>query len=106
MKTSDFVGRYWHKLTDKEKLWILSESHESWQWLVDNVKQPDWCHYPEALMHQMGCWSLVLNNGDDTWTNITPKFCHRCDCSKWGERKINRRIFINRILRRGKFRKG
>ena len=38
------------------------------------VKQPEWCSYPGALQHVLGCWSL-------TGKLVTgPDFCKNCEC--------------------------
>lgn len=40
------------------------------------LKQPDWCCYPDATFPISGCWSLVGGyvTGED--------YCKKCDCYK------------------------
>jgi hypothetical protein len=76
MKLSDLKGKYWHKLTDKE-MQALKELKPSNKWFFKNIKQPDWCAYPEALAGLMGCWSLNFRD-----RKRTRKMCRECDCYK------------------------
>ena len=44
--------------------------------MTENIKQPEWCGYPEAIMYHWGCWSLL--NGMVT----SEEYCKNCDCYK------------------------
>jgi hypothetical protein len=80
MKLSDLKGKYWHKLTDKE-IEVLKKKKATVGWGLKNLKQPDWCGYPDALCGGMGCWSLVDH---EIRKKISRKFCAKepCDCYK------------------------
>lgn len=39
-----------------------------------DMKQPDWCNYPDATVRMFGCWSLVNGLVKDE------DFCKDCDC--------------------------
>lgn len=73
MKKSDLIGRYWHELTPAEK-GMLRKTRTKIGWLIKNLKQPDWCAYPNALGGQVGCWSLMDDN-----VIIDKKLCKSCD---------------------------
>jgi hypothetical protein len=68
---------YFHELNDKEYKKIFKVKGRSWQWLMDNYSQPDWCTYPEALCGDMGCWSLVWHRKE-----INEEYCKNCDLHK------------------------
>jgi len=70
------AGKYWHELTEKE-VQSLFDSGLTYGWLVENIKQPDWCEYPEALMGDFGCTSLVLLSHR---RKISKEYCKNCDC--------------------------
>ena len=79
MKKSDLIGKYWHELTVEEKK-FLRKKRVRVGWVVENLKQPDWCIYPNALACALGCWSLM---GDSV--KINKKFCKACDYYVKGE---------------------
>ena len=51
---------YWHKLTDEQRLDIWENSGLKVHEFMEKYSQPDWCGYPDALMPNFGCWSLVM----------------------------------------------
>jgi hypothetical protein len=62
-------------ITDAE--WkTLCDANTTWQWIMENFDQPEWCNYPDALSGMMGCWSLVGRY-------VTgKKYCKNCECNK------------------------
>ena len=46
----------------------------TWAQFLEKYKQPNWCEYPEALMGDMGCWSLMTPG---TIQNI--ESCKNCE---------------------------
>ena len=80
MKIEDFVGKYWHELTDDE-IQFLFDSKVTYGWLVENVKQPDWCFYHSALYGEFGCTSLTLL---DYRKKISRGYCKNCDLYEKG----------------------
>lgn len=81
VKISDFKGKYWHKLSHEEVEKIMSIEKLSVGELIENIKQPDWCNYHQALSFSMGCWSLCTTEKDGLRTKISKEFCKSCDCS-------------------------
>ena len=67
--------KFWHE-TDNEERKKLRD--KTWQYVVDNYKQPDWCNYPEALAGDMGCWALVYSTYDDEALFLACKACEYC----------------------------
>lgn len=71
--------KYFHELTEAE-FNKLMEQHMTWGECAKQYPQPTWCGYPDAVMSQYGCWSLMFFRvtGED--------FCKTCDsykaCSK------------------------
>lgn len=63
--------RFWHELGDKEFKIVLKKM--TYGEVKRKYKQPDWCHYPEALMPLFGCWSLLGDRG-----KINLGFCKDC----------------------------
>ena len=53
----------------------MVKEHKTFQYIMDNYRQPEWCKYPDALNGNMGCWSLTLHR-----TKISREFCKDCDC--------------------------
>lgn len=70
--------KYWHEISQDEVNEVIA-SKKTYQFLVDNYKQPDWCSYPDALMGVMGCWSLTDNGPDGLRTKVSHDFCKTCD---------------------------
>lgn len=79
MKISDFKDKYWHELTQEEIDTIMSIEKLSIGELIANVKQPDWCSYPEALSFGFGCWSLCSTK-KEIRARISKDYCKKCDC--------------------------
>ena len=77
LQVSLLAGKYWHELTDEE-MQIMFDAKVKIGWVVENIKQPDWCEYPNALEGVMGCWSLIDVN--DLRKKICHEFCKNCDC--------------------------
>lgn len=50
--------QFFHKISNDEYNRLVDED-KTWQHIIDNYKQPDWCGYPEALRGGMGCWKLT-----------------------------------------------
>lgn len=71
------AGKYWHELTDEE-MQKLFDAKVTYGWTLKNIKQPDWCTYPNALEGTMGCWSLT--DVKDLRKKISHEFCKDCDC--------------------------
>jgi hypothetical protein len=71
--------KYWHQISQEEIVDLIEKGTTN-QYIVDNYKQPEWCSYHEALMGQLGCWSLVDNTPDGLRTKISESFCSNCDC--------------------------
>lgn len=69
--------KYFHKVTKKE-LKSLYGKGLTWNYIMDNYKQPSWCGYTDALNGLMGCWSLT----GELRTKISKKFCNDCECFK------------------------
>lgn len=70
---------YFHELTDEQVNELLA-SHITWGELVDRFAQPEWCNYHNALMGEMGCWSLVDMRG--LRKEISLDYCKSCDCCR------------------------
>ena len=51
---------------------------KTWQYVIDNYKQPDWCTYPEALAGDFGCWSLVYSDHSAEGLFLVCKDCDYC----------------------------
>ncbi len=66
--------RYWHRLSKKEKRYIL-DSNIPVKEFLKQYHQPSWCDYPEALAGLMGCWSLMVS-----LTYVSKRYCKNCDC--------------------------
>ena len=73
MKKKDLIGKYWHELTIEQKEFLRKKKVKI-GWLIKNLRQPDWCAYPNALGGQVGCWSLMDDN-----VIIDKKLCKSCD---------------------------
>lgn len=71
---SPLVGRYWHELNDEE-IQKLFDAKVTYGWIAENMRQPDWCKYPNAL-EWTGCWSLTETN---LRKKISPEFCKDCE---------------------------
>lgn len=70
--------KYWHEIS-QEEIDKLFEDKATVGFVLENYKQPDWCHYPEALSGIMGCWSLMDKN---LRTEISHDYCKTCECYK------------------------
>lgn len=69
---------YYHELPQSEIEKLIVDK-KTYQFIIDNYKQPDWCKYPEALNGSKGCWSLVDYS---LRTKISKEFCKNCDMFK------------------------
>lgn len=69
--------RFWHRVG--QKVVDSINGNKTWQYVMDNFKQPTWCNYPEALSGIMGCWTLTSDEGRQ---KISRKFCKDCECYK------------------------
>jgi len=78
MKKEDLIGKYWHKLTNEEFDFLFSGG-VTWGWVLENIKQPNWCYYHQALYNQFGCTSLVSYR-----ERINEEYCGKCDLYKTG----------------------
>jgi len=58
----------------------LIEDGKTYKYIADNYRQPEWCRYPNALLGQVGCWSLFGMR-----TKISREFCEKCDCHEPSE---------------------
>lgn len=76
-QVSSLAGKYWHELADEE-MQKLFDADVTYGWILKNIRQPDWCDYPDALEGTMGCWSLTDVN--DLRKKISHEFCKNCDC--------------------------
>jgi hypothetical protein len=74
---SNLKNKYFHELTDAE-MQRLYNANVQIGWLVANIKQPNWCTYPDALQGKMGCWSLM--DVDEKRKKISEDFCKNCEC--------------------------
>ncbi len=70
--------KYWHELP-QEKIDMIIKSKVKVGEVLKKYKQPNWCHYPDALAGKMGCWSLNHNIKNGIRTIISHKFCKSCD---------------------------
>jgi hypothetical protein len=71
--------KYWHEIPQAEVEELIN-SGATYQQVIDNYKQPDWCSYPEALMGVMGCNSLTDNSPGGIRGKICEAYCSSCDC--------------------------
>jgi hypothetical protein len=64
-----------HEMSDSNWQELL-ESKATWNDIMKEYAQPEWCDYPDALKGMMGCWSLIrrMVTGED--------YCKSCDCYK------------------------
>ena len=69
--------KYFHELSDEEIKELL-ENKVTWEYVMKNFKQPDWCGYTNALEGAMGCWSLIDYFGRRK--EISREFCKDCPC--------------------------
>lgn len=65
-----------HLITSDEWKKFEDNPESSWDDVIKEFHQPEWCDYPHALDGMMGCWSLVsrMVTGED--------YCKTCDCYK------------------------
>ena len=70
-------GKYWHELTDEE-IKEIHNSHATVRDVLDNLKQPDWCNYPDVF-EELGCWSLT---DGELRKKISLESCKDCPCFK------------------------
>lgn len=69
---------YYHELPQSEIDKLISDK-KTYQFIMENYKQPDWCKYPEALGGSLGCWSLT---GYNSRYKVSKESCKTCDCFK------------------------
>lgn len=67
--------RFFHELSIEEKQKLANEG-KTWQDVMDDYNQPDWCTYPEALRGEMGCWSLIMIDAK----LVCEDYCKTCEC--------------------------
>jgi len=74
--------KYFHEI-DKKEVDELIKGKKTWEYIMANYKQPDWCGYHDALRGLWGCWSLTgllaRRKGE---FKISKEFCSKCDCFK------------------------
>ena len=70
------IGKYWHELSDTD-IQNLILAKVSYKFILKKFKQPDWCLMADALVGQMGCWSLTDNF--NRRHEISPEFCSGCE---------------------------
>ena len=71
---------YFHELPKEEQKRILN-SEMVIKDFMDTYNQPPWCSYPEALMANMGCWSL-MGMGSEGAGVVNRDYCKDCDLYK------------------------
>lgn len=69
------MKKYYHELTQAE-IDALIESKITYGELAKLHPQPKWCTYTDAVMGEMGCWSLMIPG------KVNRDFCRKCECSK------------------------
>jgi len=69
---------YWHEVMTEvvfDRL-IVDRPDMTWDDVLFEYRQPDWCDYPHALLGPMGCWSLALR----PFTISCINDCGDCEC--------------------------
>jgi len=84
LKVAEVSKPYFHEASQRviDKLIKLDVS---WQEVMQQYNQPDWCKYQEALSGKLGCWSLTDIEKNGLRTKISKEFCKNCpECTLYG----------------------
>lgn len=70
--------RYFHEIPQEEVDGLIADK-KTWNYVIREYRQPEWCVYPEALEGQVGCLSLVDLKKNGLRTKISREFCKTCE---------------------------